>query len=424
MIIRFFILFISLIFSIGSFSQNSTLILNGILHIGNGETIPSAFISIKNGIISKVGNSLTTSYNKTEWDTIIDAKGKHIYPAFVAPNTTLGLTEIDAVRATRDFREVGFFNPHIRSQIAYNVESKVMSTVLTNGVLICQPTPRGGRVSGSSSVMKLHGWNWQDATILKDDGVHVNWPIVNWKRKDPSKNGLTIKYKQELSELEAFFCLALNYTTKKNIDSTDIRLEAMKKCFNGDRRVYFHANEIQQILDIISFVKKFKIKNPVIVGGYDAPIAGKRLKDAKIPVMVRRTHNLPDMSDDPIDYCFRLPSMLKKHGILFCLENSGDMEAMNARNIPFLAGTTTSYGLKEEEAIEAISLSTCKILGIDKKYGSIEKGKSATFFISDGNALDMRTNNVSTIFVDGKTVSTKNFQFNLYNKYKNKYQNQ
>ena len=68
----------------------------------------------------------------------------------------------------------------------------------------------------------------EDATILKDDGVHVNWPIVNWKRKDPSKNGLTIKYKQELSELEAFFCLALNYTTKKNIDSTDIRLEAMK----------------------------------------------------------------------------------------------------------------------------------------------------------------------------------------------------
>ena len=97
-------------------------------------------------------------------------------------------------------------------------------------------------------------------------------------------------------------------------------------------------------------MKKFKIKHPVIVGGYDAPIAGKRLKDAKIPVMVRRTHNLPDMSDDPVDYCFRLPSMLKKHGILFCLENSGDMEAMNARNIPFLAGTTTSYGLKEEEA--------------------------------------------------------------------------
>ena len=116
--------------------------------------------------------------------------------------------------------------------------------------------------------------------------------------------------------------------------------------------------------------------------------------------------------------------MLKKHGILFCLENSGDMEAMNARNIPFLAGTTTSYGLTEEEAIEAISLSTCKILGIDKKYGSIEKGKSATFFISDGDALDMRTNNVSTIFVNGETVSTKNFQFNLYQKYKTKYQNQ
>jgi len=419
----FLLIFCFFFYSIG-FSQDKVLILNGFLHIGNGDTIPSALISIENGIITKVGNSLTTSYKLNEWDTIINAKNKHIYPGFVAPNTTLGLTEIDAVRATRDYREVGSLNPHIRSQIAYNVESKVMSTVLTNGVLICQATPRGGRVSGSSSVMKLNGWNWQDATIHKDDGIHVNWPVVNWKRNDPEKNGLTKEYENEVKQLGDFFCLAKKYAEKKEkTDSIDIRLEAMKKCFSQNRRIYFHANEIQQILDVISFVEKYKIKYPVIIGGYDAPIAGKRLKDANIPVMIKRVHSLPDMADDPIDYVFKLPSLLKENGILFCLENSGDMEAMNARNIPFLAGTASSYGLSNEEAIEAISLSACKILGIDNKYGSIEKGKSATFFISDGNALDMMTNNVTNIFIDGKIVSTENFQSTLYQKYQNKYKN-
>lgn len=98
------------------------------------------------------------------------------------------------------------------------------------------------------------------------------------------------------------------------------------------------------------------------------------------------------------------------------------MEAMNARNLPFQAGTAMAYGLSEEEAIRAISLSTCEILGIDKNYGTIEVGKSATLFVSKGSALDMRTNQVSTILIQGKFVPVDNFQTELYNKYKLKYE--
>jgi imidazolonepropionase-like amidohydrolase len=195
----------------------------------------------------------------------------------------------------------------------------------------------------------------------------------------------------------------------------------MKSCFTEEKRVYFHADEIQQINDIIEFSKKFDIKFPVIIGGYEAHLLGSRLKDSKIPVMIRRIHSLPENDDDPVDQSFKLPGLLKKEGISFSIQNAGDMEAMNARNLPFQAGTAIAHGLTEEEAVEAISLSPCKIMGIDKKYGSIEKGKSATLFVSEGNALEMKTNKATLILLNGKFAPTTNFQYDLYKKYSDKY---
>lgn len=407
------------------FGQHSKILLtNGFIHIGNGKTMESGAIGVKGGKIVFVQSALSTPTNKSEWDTIIDLKGQHVYPGFVAPNSILGLTEIDAIRASRDYSDVGEFNPHVRSQIAFNVESRVIETVRTNGVLLSQATPRSGMISGTSSVMKLSGWNWEDATVKADDGIHVNWPNSlqggGWWAEPAPKNR-NENYLKEKKELDDFFQLAFAYSQNPNPEK-DLRLDAMKGCFKGEKRVYFHADEMQQLLDILEFVEKFKIQKPVIVGGYDAHLLGKRLKDANIPVMVPRPHSLPDKEEDPVDLPFKIPFLLYQQGIKFCIQNEGDMEAMNARNIPFLAGTAMAYGLPEEEAIKAVSLNTCEILGIDKNYGSLEVGKSATLFVSKGNALDMRTNQVTVILTDGKLIPTKNFQEELYLKYKGKYE--
>lgn len=406
-----------------SFSQNpkSILLLNGYLHIGNGDVIESALVGIRDNKIDVVLNSLATSYKKEEWDTIIDLEGKHIYPGFIAPNSTLGLTEIDAVRATRDFNEVGAFNPHVRTQIAYNVESKVISTVRTNGVLFAQATPRGGEISGTSSVMAMDGWNWEDATILADDGIHVNWPssVVNYSEpgKDLTKNDGYVAAKKVIYD---FFELSKVYAKGEN-DKIDLRLEAMIDCFKGNKRVYLHADDLQQLNDIIDFAKHFELNFPVIVGGYDSYLITRLLKDAKIPVMLGRTHSLPRNEEDPVDLPYRIPALLQEGGVLFCLQNEGDMEAMNARNLPFQAGTAMAYGLTEEQAIQSISLNACKIMGIDKEYGTLDVGKSATLFVSEGNAMDMRTNQVTLALIRGQFMSLDNSQKELYSKYQKKY---
>lgn len=401
------------------------LLHSGYLHVGNGDTLQSALVGIEDGIITLIGNSMTYRYDPAEWDTVIDLKEGHIYPGFVAPNTTLGITEIDAVKATRDYREIGYYNPHVRAQIAFNVESKVISTVRTNGVLISQATPRGGRISGSSALMKLDGWNWEDATIKSDDGIHVNWPASLtgggwWAEPAPKK--ANEKYPEQLAEIRQFFDKAKAYAQEDDHEEMDGRWEAMKDCFKGNKRVYFHADEIQQLQDIIDFVKTYDIKFPVIVGGYDAHLITRKLADSHIPVMIVRPHSLPENEEDDVDLPFKLAALLQEGGVKYCIQNEGDMEAMNARNIPFLAGTAEAYGLTKEEAIRSISLSSCEIMGIDKRYGSIEKGKSGTLFVSTGDALDMRTNNVTIAIIDGKFVSLANHQKNLYEKYKEKYE--
>lgn len=400
------------------------MLVNGFLHVGNGNVMPTAAIGIVNGKIVSIKNAMTTTYDISDWDTVINIEGQHIYPGFIAPNSTLGLTEIDAVRATRDYQDVGEFNPHIRTQIAFNAESNVIETVLTNGVLFAQATPRGGTISGTSSVMFLAGWNWEDATILKDDGVHVNWPPATsgggwWA--EPAPKTINKDYINQKATIDAFFQMAFAYASGNN-KQFDQRLEAMIGCFKDKKRVFFHADEMQQLLDVIEFCEKFKLTFPVIIGGHDAYLLGARLKDARIPVMLERVHRLPEIEDEPIDLPYKLPFLLKQQGITFCLQNQGDMETMNARNLPFQAGTAMAYGLSEEEAVSAISLSTAKILGIDELYGSIEVGKSATLFVSKGNALDMRTNHVTLIMRHGKIVAKTNFQEELYLKYKRKYE--
>ena len=406
----------------------SVLFVNTFLHKGNGEVMQGASVGVRGSKVVMIKSTITFKHNPSDWDTIIDLQNQHMYPGLVAPNSTLGLTEIDAIRASRDFDEVGKFNPHIRALIAYNVESDVISTVRSNGVLISQITPRGGTISGTSSVVHLDGWNWEDAAISKDDGIHVNWPsffypnggAVSAADEDKRKKS----YEESKKEIYTFFQEAKAYTQLKEVAKIDLRFEAMKECFVGTKRIFFHANELQQLLDVIQIIQEMDIEFPVIIGGYDSYLITPQLRDAKIPVMLPRIHSLPENEHDAVDLPYRLPFLLKEGNVKFCLQNEGDMEAMNARNIAFLAGHTMGYGLTEEEALRSITLSSCEILGIDKEYGSIEEGKNATLFISKGPALDIRTNNVVMGMTNGEWIHLNDRQKDLYQKYSRKYENQ
>tara|TARA_Y100000994_G_scaffold249555_1_gene262023 strand:- start:7700 stop:8992 length:1293 start_codon:yes stop_codon:yes gene_type:complete len=426
-----FILF--LLFTQLLIGQNTVtnILLGGVAHIGNGEVIQNSTIIIEEGKIIQIGHSDTINLNISD-AKILNVKGKHIYPSLILPNTTLGLAEIDAVRASRDEKEVGLFNSNVRSQIAYNTESTVVSTVRTNGILLAQVTPRGGVIGGTSSVMKLHGNNWQDATYLQDDGLHIYWPEEfhrgHWThshdftakdKEDDKEDHKKKKRKKTIIELHEFFESAQQYNLLANKE-IDLRLEAMQSVFLGDKKLYLHANTVNGIKDAVLFATSYGIRNIVIVGGSESWRITDFILKHNIPIILGRIHSLPNHQDEDIDQPFKTPKILADAGIVFCLDYHGDMERMGSRNLPFLAGTTVNYGFSKEEALKLITLNPALILGIEERTGTLEQGKDANLFVSSGDILDVVSNNVEHLFLLGRQVPLENHQTKLYNKYLDK----
>ncbi|APY00808.1 amidohydrolase family protein [Lacinutrix venerupis] len=392
-------------------------------HLGNGNVIKNSLIMFNNGKITFVGSAMMKIARQ---GNVIQAQGKHIYPGFIAPNSTLGLVEVDAVRASDDVDEVGAMNPHIRSLIAYNTESKVVESMRPNGVLLGQITPRGGRISGTSSVVHFDAWNWEDAAIKEDDGIHLNWPNAfsrgRWWLGEPTMLKENKDYKNEVEELTTYFLNNKAYQAS-NKSPKHLPFEALQGLIDGSKKLYIHVDAERGITDAINFAKANNIKHVVIVGGYEAHKVTSLLKENNIPVLLQRVHSRPKNDDDDYDLPFKLANELVNAGILVGLENSGDMERMNARNLPFLAGTCAAYGLDKEQALSLITYNTAKILGIEDKVGSLEVGKDATLFISEGDALDMRTNKLEKAYIQGRDISLESHQTELYKRYSNKYKN-
>ena len=389
-------------------------------HLGDGTVIDDSLIMFADGKITFVGSA---KMKIARQGTVINARGKHVYPGFIAVNSTLGLAEINSVKASSDEEELGTMNPHIRSLIAYNAESKVVETMRPNGVLMGQITPRGGRISGTSSVVQFDAWNWEDAALKVDDGIHMNWPrsaTFRWWAGEGVK--INENYSKNINELSDYLDAGKDYL-KGSKSPKNLELEALKGLFDKTQKLYMHVNGEREITDAVHFAKKHGV-DLVIVGADEAHKVTDILVKNKIPVVIKRAHLIPGNNDDNYDKSYKTALHLVEKGITVTIGLEEGHVRMNDRNLPFNAGTFAAHGLDKEEAVKLITLNAAKILGIDNIVGSLTVGKDATLFISEGDALDMRGNILTEAFIQGRKLSLESHQTKLWKRYSNKYKNQ
>jgi imidazolonepropionase-like amidohydrolase len=405
--------------------SKSILLTGGTVHVGDGRVIDEGAVGFRAGVIDYVGYAYGV---QTQYDSVINVKGQHVYPGFIAADAVLGLLEIEQVRATDDKNETGELAPEARAITAYNVDSRVIPTVRSNGVLLAQIAPRTGTIAGTSSIVQLDAWDNLGAVVRTDDGIHMNWPSAYRRTGWWAEPGETSAEKEDerskrLHELRAFFNAAKAYADRPVGTSVpvDLRMAAMRGLFDGSQKLYVNANVAREIQEAVLFVREMGVKQLVIVGGHDAWRVAQLLKDNDVPVVLRRLHSLPMREDEDVDLPYRLPALLKERGVRFCLGYAGDMEHMGVRNLPFLAGTAAAYGLGKEEALASITLEAARILGIEQRCGSLEKGKEATVIVSTGDALDMRTNHVVHAFIQGRHISLNDHHKALYEQYKQRH---
>ncbi|MEX0274745.1 MAG: amidohydrolase family protein [Flavobacteriaceae bacterium] len=394
-------------------------IVGATAQIGDGTVVENATLVFENGKITALGGTDTATKG-----TVIDAAGKHLYPGFIAPVKSLGLVEIDAVRPTHDEDEIGELLPHIRSLIAYNAESKVVESMRPNGILLGQITPEGGTISGTSSIVQFDAWNWEDAVVKADDGIHLHWPRSFrrgrwWMGEEPGFHP-NKDYQKEMGKITTFLSNAKAYAGGGS-KTQHFHYAAMEGLFSGKQRLYVYTQGEKEITDAITTLKKQGVQHVVLVGGYHAHRVTDLLKQHQVPVLVNQTHGLPFFEDDDYDLNYKLPKLLTDAGILTGLQNTG-MSNFQTRNLPFYAGQLVGQGMDKEKALQLITGNTAQILGIADHYGTLAVGKSATLFISVGDALDMRGNQLTHAFIDGRQISLDTHQTQLWKRYMGKYE--
>jgi len=405
--------------------SGAILILGATAHLGNGQAVPNSAIAFDNGKLTLVADATTIRLDRSKFARIFDASGKHVYPGFIAADSRLGLVEIEAVRSTQDFAETGSLNPNARAIVAYNTDSDVPPTVRSNGVLQAQVVPAGGLLSGSSAVVQLDAWNWEDAVIRADDGVHLNWPARQPRRRfgPPGRNqdqSAENSYDKNLESLHRFFDEAKAYAQKPAPEVKNPRFEAMRGVFEGKQNLYIHTGEAKTMEEAILFAEQYGAR-PVLVGASDAWMITDFLKAHQAAILLAGPQRLPAREDEDYDQPYKTAAALHQSGIAFAITGNGSWQQ---RNLPFEAGQAVGFGLPYEAAVQAITLSPAAIMGIGGHTGSLEVGKDATLFISEGDALDMRTCQVTAAFIQGREISLDNKQKQLYRRFEEKYKRQ
>ena len=409
----------------GAPQKTPILLTGGTIHPISSAPTEDGEILFENGKITAIGKSV----KKPKGTKTLDLKGKHVFPGMIESHSHMGLTEIAAVRATNDFSETGEVNPNVKALVSVNPDNVIIPVTRANGVLFALTAPSGGLISGKSAVIQLDGWTYEDLAIKSETALHITWPSQTLSsRRRARMTEKEIKEAEanrakQLHKIRDLFDQSRAYrdarAAKDATQKYDARLEAMIDVVDGKLPMMIRANKAAEIQSAIAFGVEQKLK-VIILGGYDAEQCAGLLKEHDVPVIISAVYRLPQRRDEGYDSSYSLPLRLEKAGVKYCISGTDRSETWNARTLPYHAATAVGFGLSKEEAMKSITLYAAEILGVDDRIGSLEVGKDASMFITDGDPLETTTKTLSA-FVQGRKVDLSNRHLRLFKKYEQKY---
>ena len=410
-----------------------TLLLKGAtVHTISGETISPGQVLIKDGKIAAVAKAVPSADA-----TPIELNGQHLYPGLIALNTLMGLTEIEAVRATQDNTEVGDYTPDVESWIAVNPDSELIPVTRANGIAFFEPVPQSGIVAGQSGLIAVAGWTTEQMTIKKPIALHLFWPSMELDttpreraRGKEKPKALEEQAKDRQVKLQAtadFFDEAKAYAKAKEAAAkgnspaplATPAWEAMLPYVRGQLPIVVHADEIRQIKAAVQWAvtNHYQI---ILAGARAAWMAAGLLAANRVPVIYAHTFTRPTRDTESYDVHFTAPERLRQAGVRVAFSlGPGVFNAPLERNLPYEAAQAVAFGLPHDEALKGLTLYPAQMAGVADRLGSIEPGKDATLFAADGDILDIRAN-VKRMWVAGKEISLESRHTGLYEKYRNR----
>ncbi len=390
------------------------LVLTGAtVHPVSSEPLENATVVIEDGRITAVGTEL-------QWPSdadVVELDGLHLYPGFVHPATQLGLTEISSVAGTVDTNEMGSINAALRAEVAINHDSYILPTTIAGGVLTAHVMPNGGLIQGTSAVVNLDGWSWEEMVIHSPVGMHIEFPAA----AVDDENNEDLKTIENVLDLARHHDQAMQAAARGDAPAParNSQLEALAPLLNGEQALYLRANRYDVMEAALDWAADQGFENVVLMANPDVQYLAERLASDGIPVILRNVYAMPTRRWEAYDMAFVAATRLAEAGVRFAIADTGSgMDVANARNLPFQAGTAAAHGLDKTDALKSVTLWPAQILGVGDQLGSIEVGKRASLFAATGDALEPMSR-IERVWIDGEEYDlSRDHGRSLYPRYR------
>lgn len=380
-----------------------------------GARIVNGTVVIRNGRIEAAGAGVATPAGAT----VINGTGLFVYPGLIDSGDRMGLTEIGSVPGGQDTQELGQYNPQNDVISAVNPSSVHIPVTRANGVTSAITSAEGGMIQGTAALIDLAGWTPDEMATKGRAAMVMTYPRVGGGGRRGFRGGAgqpdgAETQNRQVQELFNYLREAKAYNARTNPVPQNLAFAALGPALRGEVPVIFDVQTEGQIRGVLALADTFKLK-VVLRGANEAWMLADTLAARKVPVVVGPLTATPD-GDAPYDAIYANPGVLAKAGVQIAFQTNDGGEG-DARNLPYNAALATAYGLDPEEALRAVTINPARIWGVADRLGSVETGKVANLFVTNGDPLDVRTQ-VKYVFIRGELMQWDDRHTQEYQKWR------
>ena len=359
-----------------------------------GKPLVNGVVLIKNGKIQAVGQNLSIPQDYKVYTAKIVTAG------FIDARSVVGFSGAFNAPGDQDQIEKSSpVQPELRAIDAYNPEDKLVAYVRSNGITTLHTGHGlGALISGQTMVVKTKP-GLTDEVVVKALAM-VAMPIgpsVSGNYTSPGTKGKQVAIlRTELLKAQQAAKAAAKDTAKAA--AADLKQQMLQQLLKGEVKALIEANTAVDIMSAIRLSKEFGLKL-VIEGGAEAYRLIDQIKAAHAEVIVHATMARP--GGDMLNMTMENAAMLTKAGIPVSIESGYEAYVPKTRVVIFEAAEAVANGLPYEEGLKSITINPAKLLGLDKRIGSLEKGKDADLVLFNGDPFEYTTK-PAVVIIDGQ----------------------
>lgn len=391
--------------------ERSVALIGGTIEVGDGTTIEGGVVEMRGTRIVRVAGPGAVAALPSDARRI-DVSGKIVTPGLIAASTPLGLTEIGAEGSTRDDarQSEDLVRAAYDAAPAVNAASALLRVQAIEGITTAATTPQGGLFSGQAAWIDLAAD--EHATIVARPSIAM---VAHLGQAYAGSRAATLAKMREVLDDARFYRdrrAAFDRRQTRDVVAHRLDLQALDPIVSGQSPLFVSADRVSDILALIELSRDYDL-SVVLVGGGQAWQVADALADARIPVIVQPSRNLPG-GFDTIGARLDNAALLHAAGVEVGIAVLGD--AHNARNVTQEAGIAVANGLDHAVALRAVTLHLARAYGMDADYGSLAAGKVANVVVWDGDPFEL-SKLPTRVYVRGEPIPLRSRQTLLRDRY-------